>query len=275
MSVAVKAPPTNAPPAPDRSAGGATCSRSGSSLPAPDGGADAPRPGIVTVPEMTTFNSHPDLRASDAERERAVEILGRAATEGRLSVDELDGRIQSAYATRTVRELDRLLADVSLDALLAGQLGASSMASDRVSVHEGPGGARRVVSIMGGNHRRGHWRIARRCTVVNVMGGGEIDLCDVELSHPVTQLNVYSVMGGAEIRVPGGVRVQVSKLAFMGGNDVRLGDRPPGLDRPLIRIRLVSIMGGAKVRAGRKLGRSERRRARELRDSERSRELPA
>jgi Domain of unknown function (DUF1707) len=52
----------------------------------------------------------PDLRASDAEREHAVEILGHAATEGRLSVDELDERIQSAYATHTVRELDRLVA---------------------------------------------------------------------------------------------------------------------------------------------------------------------
>jgi Domain of unknown function (DUF1707) len=229
----------------------------------------------VTAPEMTVFNSHPDLRASDADREHAVEILGQAAAEGRLSVDELDGRIQSAYATRTVGELDQLVADVSLDALLTGQILASARASDRVSVREGPGGARRVISIMGGNHRRGHWRIARRCTVVNVMGGGEIDLCDAELSHPVTQLNVYSVMGGAEIRVPGGVAVQVSKLAFMGGNDVRLGDRPPGLDHPLIRIRLVSIMGGAKVRAGRKLSHSERRRARDLHGSERSRELPA
>ena len=156
-------------------------------------------------------------------------------------------------------ELDRLVADVSLDVLPAGQIVASPGGADRVSVREGPGGTRRVVSIMGGNHRQGYWRIARRCTVVNVMGGGEIDLCDVELSHPVTRLNVYSVMGGAEIRVPNGVRVQVSKLAFMGGNDVRLGDPPPGLDGPLIRIRLFSIMGGAKVRTGRKLSRSERR----------------
>jgi hypothetical protein len=202
----------------------------------------------------------PDLRASDAEREHAVEILGHAATEGRLSVDELDERIQSAYATHTVRELDRLVADVSLDAPRDGRIAASPRRSDRIAVREGPGGTRRVVSIMGGNDRRGHWRIAKRCTVVNVMGGSEIDLCDVELSHPVTQLNVYSMMGGAEIRVPDGVRVQVSKFACMGGNDVRLGDRPPRPGDPLIRIRLVSIMGGGKVRTGRKPSRSERRR---------------
>ncbi len=221
---------------------------------------------------MYNHNSHPDLRASDAEREHAVEMLGDAAAEGRLSVDELDERIESAYATRSVGELDRLLADVSPDTTSDEHTLASYHRSDCIVVREGPGGTRRVISIMGGNDRRGHWRIAKRCTVVSIMGGSEIDLCDVELSHPVTQLNVYSAMGGATIRVPNGVRLQVSKLAIMGANDVHLGDRPPRPGGALIRIRLVSIMGGSKVRAGRKPSRTERRRARELRGSERRQE---
>ncbi len=187
-------------------------------------------------------------------------MLGDAAAEGRLSVDELDERIESAYATRSVGGLDLLLADVSAETVSDEHTLASHHRSDRIVVREGPGGTRRVISIMGGNDRRGHWRIAKRCTVVSIMGGSEIDLCDVELSHPVTQLNVYSAMGGATIRVPNGVRVQVSKLAIMGTNDVRLGDWPPRPGGALIRIRLVSIMGGGKVRAGRKPSRTERRR---------------
>lgn len=198
-------------------------------------------------------NSYSDLRASDAEREHAVEILGQAAAEGRLSIEELDERIQSAYAARTVGELDRLLADVSQHALVDGRILASPGRNDRIAVRHGPRATRWVVSIMTGTVRRGHWRVARRCTVVNVMGASEIDLCDVEVSHPVTQLNVYSVMGGGQVRVPDGVRVQVSKFALMAGNDVQLGNQPPQLAGPLIRIRLVSIMGGGKVRAGRKL----------------------
>jgi hypothetical protein len=204
------------------------------------------------------LNSFPDLRASDAEREHAVEILGDAAVDGRLSVGELDERIQLAYATHTVGELAALLADVSPDAL-SGSVPASTRRGDRVAAVREGRGVRRVVSIMGASHRRGHWRIAKRCSVVSVMGAGRIDLCDVELSHVVTRLNVYSLMGGAEIRVPAGVHVQVSKLAFMGGNDVRLDDQAPRAQRPLIRIRLVSIMGGAKVRVGRKPSRFTRR----------------
>jgi hypothetical protein len=75
----------------------------------------------------------------------------------------------------------------------------------------------------------------------------------------VTELRVYSLMGGADIRVPDGVDVQVSKFAFMGGHGVELGDQVPPPGAPVIRIRLVSVMGGADVRRGRKLSRRERR----------------
>ena len=69
---------------------------------------------------------------------------------------------------------------------------------------------------MGGNERTGRWRVAERCNVVNVMGGSELDLCDAELSDQVTEINVYTLMGGFEIRVPDGVDVQVSKFALHG-----------------------------------------------------------
>ena len=189
------------------------------------------------------------MRASDAERERTTQILSRAAATGQLDVDELDERLQAAWAARTRADLERLVADVDAD--VEEVAGVPSSASDRVKVvgHEG---SRWIVSIMGGNERRGRWRIAKRCTVLNIMGGSNLDLCDVELSDQVTQLNFYSLMGGGEIRVPDDVRVDVSKFALMGGHEVRLGDATPPPTSPLIRIRLVSIMGGAQVRRGRK-----------------------
>jgi uncharacterized protein DUF1707 len=213
------------------------------------------------------------LRASDAEREHAVLLLRNAVSEGRLSVEELEERLQSAYTVRTRRELELLVADVSAHSIDDGRRIVPPLLGGPVGVRQGPGGTRWVVSIMSGDDRRGRWRIARRCTVINVMGGSDLDLCDVELSHPVTRLNVYSIMGGGQIRVPNGVDVQVSKLALMGGNDVRLGDNVPPPGGPVIRIRLVSIMGGCSVRRGRKLSRAERQRERELRKSERRNEL--
>jgi Domain of unknown function (DUF1707) len=214
----------------------------------------------------------PDLRASDAEREQTAETLRQAMGEGRLTVDELEDRLRSAYSAPTVRELERLVADVTVTPG-AGRRSVAPAGSSSLTVREGPGGDRWVVSIMSGHDRKGRWRIAERCTVLNIMGGSDIDLNDVELSDAVTQLNVYSVMGGGEVRVPEGVSVEVSNVAIMGGNDVKLGDEPVPPGGPVIRIRLVSIMGGCGVIRGRKLSKEERRRQKELRKAESRGEL--
>jgi Flp pilus assembly protein TadB len=52
------------------------------------------------------------LRASDADRERAADRLRRAAAEGRLVTDELEQRLEAAFAARTYAKLDAVLADL-------------------------------------------------------------------------------------------------------------------------------------------------------------------
>jgi hypothetical protein len=52
------------------------------------------------------------LRASDADRERAVELLRGHAAVGRLTVDELDERCAKAFAATTFGELDELTVDL-------------------------------------------------------------------------------------------------------------------------------------------------------------------
>jgi hypothetical protein len=54
----------------------------------------------------------PDLRASDAERERTVQHLREQALAGRLTVDELDERCARAYAAVTVSQLAELVEDL-------------------------------------------------------------------------------------------------------------------------------------------------------------------
>lgn len=54
----------------------------------------------------------PDIRASDAERERVVSFLRDQAAEGRLTPDELDERVGRAYAALTRGELQRLVRDL-------------------------------------------------------------------------------------------------------------------------------------------------------------------
>ena len=50
--------------------------------------------------------------ASDADRDTAVGLLNAAWAEGRLTADEYDQRLSSAYAARTWQQLDQLTADL-------------------------------------------------------------------------------------------------------------------------------------------------------------------
>jgi hypothetical protein len=54
----------------------------------------------------------PGQRASDADRDTAVDILCAAAADGRLTMTELDERVEAALTARTVALLARLVADL-------------------------------------------------------------------------------------------------------------------------------------------------------------------
>jgi hypothetical protein len=52
------------------------------------------------------------VRASDDDRERVVAALKEHCAAGRLTLDELPGRVERAYAARTVGELEDLTGDL-------------------------------------------------------------------------------------------------------------------------------------------------------------------
>jgi hypothetical protein len=193
-------------------------------------------------PPPDSPTSPPPQRAGDADRERAAQLLRTAASEGKLSYEELDGRLSSALSAVTRAELEALLADVQDGGELAP---VAPPSSPRLKTDDG---TRWTVAVMSGAKRSGRWRPAERGTVLSVMGGVDIDLRDAEFAQPVTTIRVIAVMSGAKVLVPDGVDVEVSKLAIMGDNDVRLGSGQPAPGAPVVRLRLVSIMSGISVR---------------------------
>ena len=196
-------------------------------------------PGALRVPLVT--------RASDAEREAVIARLRDAAAEGRLTVEELAERIDAAYAARTRAELEPLTADLPKPA--PGTAPASvAPAGEAAPARRAP---KLVLGILGGGDHKGRWRVPRRMTVVNVMGGADLDLREAVLDAPEVEITVWSVMGGSTITVPEGVHVDLDGFALLGGNDLRLegGDPPPGA--PVVRVRAWSLMGGTDVRTRR------------------------
>lgn len=183
---------------------------------------------------MTPSDQLPETRASDAEREQIVAELREHAAQGRLTLEEFSKRVDEAYASKTVAELERVKRELPA---------VSALPATRPRRK-----ARRwLVSIMGGADRKGRWRVPRKLTVAAVMGGCDLDLRQAEIEHDEVTITVFTIMGGTEVYVPEGIEVDVGGLAVMGANDEHGHDTAPRPGTPLIRLRLFTLMGGADV----------------------------
>lgn len=58
---------------------------------------------------------NPSLRASDADRDRIVEILRQHRVEGRITAEEFDERMAAAYNAKTMGALAELTTDLPVD----------------------------------------------------------------------------------------------------------------------------------------------------------------
>jgi Domain of unknown function (DUF1707) len=183
-------------------------------------------PAVTEIPD----NAGPEIRASDAEREQVAAELGRAVGEGRLTLAEFSDRVGQAQAARTRAELAPLTAD--LPAVVA-----PAATPDRTSW---------TVSPIGGESRKGSWRVPKRSVGVSLIGGADLDFSQAELAAPEVELTRWSLIGGISARVPAGVRVEVSGFTLLGGHSVRLPEPAPGA--PVVRLRLFSIIGGVSVK---------------------------
>jgi hypothetical protein len=172
----------------------------------------------------------PPVRASDAERDEAVRALASAAAEGRITLEELGERTDRALTAVSRDDLAAVTADLPADPPAPARRGT-----------------RWVLGIIGGGDHTGRWRVAPRCTVVNVMGGADLDLRQASVEAVETEITVWSLMGGSTIVVPEGVEVDVGGFAVLGGNDVRLEGAPPPPGAPRLRIRCWSLLGGSDV----------------------------
>ncbi len=101
-----------------------------------------PRPLVAVVPLAFSLPNplfQAQQRASDADRDTAVDILCTAVAEGRLTLTELDERVGAALSARTICELAALIAD-----LTGPRTPVPASASVGVSPPARPGGASRV-----------------------------------------------------------------------------------------------------------------------------------
>jgi DUF1707 SHOCT-like domain len=183
------------------------------------------------------------MRVSDADREQAAEVLREAAGQGRISMDELDERLEFAYAAKTYADLAAVTHDLPQPGVALSPAGGAVPAS-RIG---GTPRSKFSIAIMSGARRMGSWVVPRSYVAVAVMGGIEIDLREARYSDPEVTLHAYTLMGGIQITVPEDVDVDVSGFACMGGFDHHAsGPGAPGA--PRVKVIGCAVMGGVEVR---------------------------
>ncbi len=188
----------------------------------------------------------PQVRASDIEREQVVMLLNEACVEGRLTLEELSGRVGAAYAAVTRADLVPLTADLPV----AGQ--QAPLAERQPPLPLAPTRHKRkwLVCVMSENKRRGHWRLSDRTAVVTIMGESVIDLRQAVIESSEIALTLYMMMGSQKVIVPEGVEVEVTGFVFMGEKRVTVADTRPRPGVPRLHIRVLGTMGEVKIETG-------------------------
>jgi hypothetical protein len=187
-----------------------------------------------------------NLRASDADRERVAEVLRQAAGDGRLSMDELDERLDAVYAAKTYAELAPITHDLP-DAAAGGVPAPAPARSSDPDRFGGTPSSHGAVAIMGGFTRKGAWVVPPTFSVFCLMGGGEIDLREARFAQREVTIHIVAIMGGCEITVPEDATVHVTGVGIMGAFD----HSSPGTgtaDGPVITINGLALMGGVDVK---------------------------
>jgi hypothetical protein len=187
------------------------------------------------------------LRASDSDRERVADVLREAAGDGRLTMDELDERLDAVYKAKTYAELAPITHDLPDAAARTAPVPASTTPRDPQRFGGAPTSAG-AVAIMSGFTRRGSWVVPKDFTAFCLMGGGEIDLRNAKFAEREVAIHVIAIMGGAEIIVPDDATVRVTGVGVMGAFEHTSGGEVGTPDGPVITINGVALMGGVEVK---------------------------
>lgn len=187
------------------------------------------------------------MRASDADRERLANVLREAAGDGRITMDELDERLDAVYKAKTYAELEPITHDLPSVGTAAYVPAPSTAPAGAPGRFGGEPTSHGAVAIMGGFTRKGDWVVPRDFNVLCLMGGGQIDLREARFAEREVSVHILAIMGGCEIIAPEDATVRVTGIGIMGAFD-HTGSGTGSPDGPVITVNGLAIMGGVDVK---------------------------
>lgn len=188
----------------------------------------------------------PALRASDADRDRTLDVLRAAVGDGRLLPDEFEERADAALTARTLDALAELTADLGAPPSAAAAPAPVATpalpvrpAVPKVAIRE------KFTTV----RREGRWQLPHRLVVRTAWSAVTLDLTKALRSGPELLIELRIRGGSVElILAPDMVLDADGVSARFGG--VNVGPSPDDETPPALSVRLVGRIkyGGVSVR---------------------------
>ncbi len=131
-----------------------------------------------------------NVRASHTDRDQVVDIIRDAAAEGRLTIEELDQRVELALGARTLRELATLTRDLPEH---------PRRAEPAVPVKD----LVRIEKRIGKVEWVGTWVVPRRMEIKLTVGNAKLDFSNAVVTHDRLSIDVDLGIGGDLQLIPG------------------------------------------------------------------------
>jgi Domain of unknown function (DUF1707) len=197
------------------------------------------------------------MRASDADRDRVVDVLRAAAGEGRLTTEEFGQRVEAALSARTIGELAALTADLVPGAGWPGGLAGGVTGGPAGSTAADAGDAGDVIRIgqRGGSVRRtGRWVVPARLEMSPSWCDVTLDFTEAVIMHDTLLIDMNMRGGSLTLVVGPGIVVDADALTVRYA-DVEIGTGTEPGEAVVLRVRLAGRMrygwiGTRRVSAG-------------------------
>lgn len=163
-----------------------------------------------------------ELRASDADRDRAAAVLGGALATGRLTSAEYAERLDRVYVSKTLGELVPLTRDLPADD--ASDSGLRAAARTEVAANFS-----KVI-------RSGRWVAARHTRLTSRFGALIVNLAEAVLPGREITLEIAAFCGKLIVIVPEGAHVIDEGGALFAKRAIYGRENSANADGPVIRI---------------------------------------
>jgi hypothetical protein len=201
-----------------------------------------------------------ELRCSDVDRERVAEALRKAAADGRLTLSELEDRLEATFNARTYGDLQPITRDLPEGAYPVPGQQRSAWRSDvvrrqgeQLAPRSAPGlpaeRSERIVAVLSSQKRQAVWHSPRRIDATAVLGDVTLDFCEAAVPDDEVVVNVAALLGSVKLIVPQGADVRTEDVANILGDVKHKVNGLAGQSGPVFRVRGFVLLGDVTVRS--------------------------